>query len=124
MDYEALTGAEKAAIVILSLPPETASEFLPQLGDDDVHKVLAAVSRIDEIPPNIQDQVLEEFHGTLGKRDYAVLVLLARLGLRAKEIATLTLDDIDWHSGRLNIRSKGRRRDAMPLLREVVALPH
>lgn len=35
---------------------------------------------------------------SIGKRDYAVLILLARLGLRANEIATLTLDDIHWHS--------------------------
>jgi site-specific recombinase XerD len=56
---------------------------------------------------------------SLGKRDYAILLLLARLGLRAKEIATLTLDDIDWQSGQLRIRGKGRRRACMPLLREV-----
>jgi len=48
-----------------------------------------------------------------------VLLLLARLGLRAKEIATLTLDDVDWHSGRLNIQGKGRQRACMPLLSEV-----
>ena len=56
---------------------------------------------------------------SLGKRDYAILLLLARLGLRAKEIATLTLDDIDWQSGQLRIRGKGRRRACMRLLREV-----
>ena len=44
-----------------------------------------------------------------GRRDYAVLMMLARLGLRAKEVATLTLDDIDWRAGQFLIKGKGRR---------------
>ena len=43
----------------------------------------------------------------IGRRNYAVLMLLARLGLRASEVATLCLDDIDWRSSQLTIRSKG-----------------
>lgn len=50
-----------------------------------------------------------------GRRDYAVLMMLARLGLRAKEVATLTLDDIDWRAGQFLIKGKGRRRTLMPL---------
>lgn len=57
----------------------------------------------------------------LGRRDYAVLLLLARLGLRADEVATLCLQDIDWHSGQLTIRGKGRQRAQMPLPSEVGA---
>ena len=41
-----------------------------------------------------------------GKRDYAVLLLLARLGLRAGEIVALQLDDINWANAELAIRSK------------------
>ncbi|MBV8414023.1 MAG: tyrosine-type recombinase/integrase [Verrucomicrobia bacterium] len=41
-----------------------------------------------------------------GKRDYAILLLLARLGLRAGEIVALQLDDIDWANGELVVRSK------------------
>jgi len=41
-----------------------------------------------------------------GKRDYAILLLLARLGLRAGEIVALELDDIDWVNGQLTVRSK------------------
>lgn len=41
-----------------------------------------------------------------GKRDYAILLLLARLGLRAGEIVALQLDDIDWVNGHLTVRSK------------------
>lgn len=54
-----------------------------------------------------------------GRRDYTVLLLLARLGLRANEIAMITLDDVDWHTGCLTVRGKGRRRASLPLLSEV-----
>lgn len=54
-----------------------------------------------------------------GRRDYAVLILLSRLGLRAIEVSSLTLDDIDWHEGRLIVRAKGNERTAMPLSQEV-----
>lgn len=50
-----------------------------------------------------------------GKRNYAVLLLLARLGLRACEIVALELDDIDWDNARITIRGKGRRLTPMPL---------
>lgn len=50
-----------------------------------------------------------------GGRDYAVLLLLARLGLRAGEIAAMTLDDIDWSAGELLVHGKGRRHDRVPL---------
>jgi integrase len=49
----------------------------------------------------------------MGRRDYAILMMLAKLGLRAGEIATLTLDDIDWRSGEMLIRAKGRQRARM-----------
>lgn len=55
----------------------------------------------------------------VGRRNYAVLMLLARLGLRADEIRCLTLDDIDWGSGQLTIHSKGSGRQAMPLPSDV-----
>jgi site-specific recombinase XerC len=42
----------------------------------------------------------------IGKRDYAILLLLARLGLRAGEVVTLTLEDIDWEAGLITVRSK------------------
>jgi site-specific recombinase XerD len=50
-----------------------------------------------------------------GKRNYAVLLLLARLGLRACEIVALSLDDIDWDTGRITIRCKGGRWAQLPL---------
>ncbi len=50
-----------------------------------------------------------------GKRDYAILTVLSRLGLRVSEVAGLQLDDIDWHHGELVVRGKGARRDRLPL---------
>jgi site-specific recombinase XerD len=54
-----------------------------------------------------------------GKRNYAVLLLLARLGLRACEIVGLSLEDIDWGHGQLTIRCKGGRWAQLPLPVEV-----
>ena len=52
---------------------------------------------------------------TGGRRDYAMLLLLARLGLRCGEVAALQLEDIDWRAGELLVRGKGGREDRMPL---------
>jgi integrase/recombinase XerD len=57
----------------------------------------------------------------IGSRDYAILLLLTRLGLRAGEIVALKLDDIDWHSGSLNAHGKGGRGCPMPLPADVGA---
>jgi site-specific recombinase XerD len=51
----------------------------------------------------------------VGKRNYAILLLLARLGLRAGEVVVLTLDDIDWEAGLITVRGKGKRVAHMPL---------
>lgn len=50
-----------------------------------------------------------------GRRDYAILLLLARLGLRSSEVARLTLDDVDWLVGEIVVHGKGARRDRLPL---------
>ncbi len=54
-----------------------------------------------------------------GRRDYAILLLLARLGLRAGEIAAIELDDIHWRSGELVVHGKGRMVEHVPLPSEV-----
>ncbi len=50
-----------------------------------------------------------------GRCDYAVLLLLARLGLRAGEVVQMTLDDIDWDGGEVTVRGKGGRHDRLPI---------
>ncbi len=57
----------------------------------------------------------------MGHRDYAVLMLLAKLGVRASEVATLNLDDIDWQLGTNLVHGNGRRQAAMPLRNDVGA---
>jgi integrase/recombinase XerD len=55
----------------------------------------------------------------LGRRDYAVLLLLARLGLRGGEVVRLELDDVDWRRGDILVRGKGHREDRLPLPADV-----
>ena len=55
----------------------------------------------------------------IGRRDYAILLLLARLGLRSSEIAFLDLDDIEWKAGRLSVRGKNGRQLELPLPTDV-----
>ena len=54
-----------------------------------------------------------------GRRDYAILILLARLGLRAGEIVVLELDDLRWRTGEIVVHGKGRIVDQLPLLRDI-----
>jgi integrase/recombinase XerD len=52
---------------------------------------------------------------TVGRRDYAILLLLVRLGLRAGEVAAMQLEDLDWRAGEVLIRGKRDRLDTLPL---------
>jgi site-specific recombinase XerD len=73
------------------------------------------------ITPDQVRRVLTHIDRTtaVGRRDYAILLLLARLGLRAGEIVFLELEDIDWKAGCLTVRGKRGRRTQLPLLQEV-----
>ena len=55
----------------------------------------------------------------VGRRDRAILLLMARLGLRAGEVVALELDDLRWRDGAIVVRGKGLMRDRLPLLSEV-----
>jgi integrase/recombinase XerD len=54
-----------------------------------------------------------------GRRDYAILLLLARLGLRAGEIVSLELDDVCWRTAEIVVRGKGRTVERLPLLQDI-----
>ena len=54
-----------------------------------------------------------------GARDYAMLLLMARLGLRAAEVIAIQLDEIDWRAGELLVRGKGKLHDRLPITAEV-----
>jgi site-specific recombinase XerD len=55
----------------------------------------------------------------IGRRNYAMVILLARLGLRAQEVVAMQLDDIDWRAGEIVVRGKGKRYDRVPLPSDV-----
>jgi len=77
------------------------------------------------IPPHLTSEQIEKTLATAdrstsrGRRDYAILTLLARLGLRAGEVARLELADIHWRTGEILIHGKGRRIDCLPLLADI-----
>lgn len=54
-----------------------------------------------------------------GARDYAMLLLMARLGLRAPEVVAIQLDDINWRAGELLVRGKGKLHDRLPISAEI-----
>lgn len=54
-----------------------------------------------------------------GRRNYAIVLVLARLGLRAAEVGALKLEDLDWRAGQLIVRGKARRDDSLPLPADV-----
>jgi site-specific recombinase XerD len=65
----------------------------------------------------VVEQLLDSCHRDtiVGRRDYAILTMLARLGVRGTEVADLQLDDVDWRGGEVTIRGKGNRIDRLPL---------
>jgi integrase/recombinase XerD len=69
------------------------------------------------LPPEQVEQVLASVDRKtpMGRRDYAILLILARLGLRAGEIRTLTLEDLDWQEGLITVRGKAGRYSQLPL---------
>jgi site-specific recombinase XerD len=73
------------------------------IGVDQVRQLLASIDR----------------RTAMGRRDYAIVLLLARLGLRSGEVAFLELHDIDWDAGEVSVRGKGGPRTALPLPAEV-----
>jgi len=75
------------------------------LSAEDIERVLASTDRSTR----------------RGRRDYAILLLLARLGLRAGEVAALELGDVDWRAAEIVVRGKGRVIARLPLLADVGA---
>jgi len=81
--------------------------------------------RLSELPQFLEPEEVESLlsrshrNTPAGRRDYAVLLLSARLGLRASEVVRLQLEDINWQAGEILIRGKGAREDRLPLLNEI-----
>ena len=81
--------------------------------------------RLSSLPRYLQAEDVEriiascDLTSAIGKRDHAILLLLARLALRAGDIVQLCLTDIDWKSAQLSVSGKGRRETLLPLTQEV-----
>jgi integrase/recombinase XerD len=81
---------------------------------------LASVPRF-LVPADVERLIASCLGHVHGSRDRAVILLLARLGLRASEVAGLALADIDWGNGQIAVCGKGRRQEWLPLPQEVGA---
>jgi integrase len=81
--------------------------------------------RLSELPRYLESAQAEQLlrscdrRRKVGKRDYAMLLPFARLGLRVGEVARLALTDIDWRAGELRVHGKGGRVDRLPLPTDV-----
>ncbi len=77
--------------------------------------------RLATLPATISPEGVQRLlnscdHNTVtGRRDFAIMTLIARLGLRSIEVARLGLEDLDWRSGEMLVRGKGGRQDLLPL---------
>ena len=81
--------------------------------------------RLSTVPKYLKPDEVEQLLNSCdqstarGQRDYTVLLLLARLGLRAGELVAMRLDDLHWDSGELLVRGKGQRHDRLPIPKDV-----
>jgi len=103
--------------------------FLRQRGavKTDLAAVLPGVAhwRFSHVPKSLPPEQVEQLLRSCdrstpsGQRDYAILLLLARLGLRGGEVLAMTLDDLDWEHGEIVVRGKGQRLERLPLPKDV-----
>jgi site-specific recombinase XerD len=91
------------AVAVPTVPNWSMSSIPRAISPEHIEQLLASIDQ----------------HTPMGCRDYAILLLLARLGLRASEVVLLELDDIDWNTGTLSVCGKSSRRNEFPLPLEV-----
>ncbi|MBF0365512.1 MAG: tyrosine-type recombinase/integrase [Oligoflexia bacterium] len=81
--------------------------------------------RLKSLPRAVDKDIVKKIiqscdrNSSLGKRDYAILMLLTKMALRAGEVASLELESIRWRDGVILLRGKGNRLDALPLAHDV-----
>lgn len=101
--------------------------YVQGLVDRDLAGAVPSVAgwRDSSLPKAVDPEVVEHLLRScdrrrhVGRRDFAVLLLLSRLGLRRCEVTALELDDVDWAAGELLIRGKGQQQDRLPLPQDV-----
>jgi site-specific recombinase XerD len=105
------------------------SQFLRLRGDVTEDLTSSALTvprwRLSTLPKSISPEQVERIlaqcdrRTVVGRRNYAILLVLARLGLRAGEVVALTVDDVDWDAGEVVVRGKGLRHERIPLPHDV-----
>jgi site-specific recombinase XerD len=120
-------SVKRAQLIVCSL--RSFFRFLYQRGEtaNDLSPSALTVANwhLSELPKFLEPEQVEcLLHSCnqdtlIGQRDYAVLLLLARLGLRAGDVVHMTLDDIDWEAGELIVRGKSHRQERLPLPQDV-----
>jgi integrase/recombinase XerD len=120
-------GPSRAASITVSV--RSFLRFLASMGccrEGLVHAIPSFASwRLSSVPRHLEanqvERVLESCTGTsaVRLRDRAVLLLFARLGLRAGEVECLLMTDIDWKNGRIAVSGKSRRQEWLPLPQDV-----
>jgi integrase/recombinase XerD len=111
---EVLVAALRALLRFLYFEGELARPLV-----DAVPSV--AAWRLSELPRRLDDEQVRRLLGACdrqtaqGRRDFAIVTVLVRLGLRAGAVAALSLDDIDWRAGEITALGKGSRSERLPL---------
>ena len=126
-EYARGNSAANGALMVGSIRSFLRFLVLQDKIDASLAECVPTVSRgnHNRIPSHLSadelKHLLKSNKGTIPvlRRNYAMLVLLARLGLRASEVANLTLDDIDWEHGELTIQGKGNKQARLPLPNDV-----
>jgi integrase/recombinase XerD len=138
LDLEHLSASDVTAFVVATLPHQaratakwTVTALRSLLGflhvEGAIERSLAAVVpsvavwRLAGLPKGLEPGQVRSLLASCdrrirtGRRNFAILTMLARLGLRAAEVAALRLDDIDWRAGEIVVRGKGNRAERLPL---------
>jgi integrase/recombinase XerD len=142
INWEVLNAAKVTAFVVARTPSQSRSmasatvtalrSFLGYLYANGLIKqeLTAAVPKVARwqlaaLPKTLQPREVRALLAAcdrrtrMGRRDFAILTMLARLGLRASELAGLHLDDIDWRAGSILVRGKGNRIESLPCPQDV-----
>ena len=142
LDLEGLTAADVRAFVMALGPTQSPSPARLTVSalrsllrflhvDGTLQRSLvnavpsAAGRRLVSLPKGVEPRDVRKLlsscdrRRTTGRRDFAILTMLVRLGLRAGEVAVLELDDIDWRAATLVIRGKGSRANTLSLPSDV-----
>jgi site-specific recombinase XerD len=138
LDLASLTAAEVTAFVLASCPGKpkgtaklTVTALRSLLGflhvegliRESLGEAVPAVAswRLAGLPTALEPTQVAALLAScdrstaVGRRDFAMLTLLARLGMRAGEVAALALEDIDWRAGEITVSGKGGRAERLPL---------